>query len=82
MTSGYLLQTSVAFLRLMNALKPRPTFDVLIMSEESSVARQAIETAYALKQLIQAGVRVFFNLEDRERTFDRRDHAVADHVRG
>ena len=27
-------------------------------------------TAYALKQLVQAGVRVFFYLEDRERTLD------------
>ena len=28
--------------------------------------REAIETAYALKQLVQAGVRVFFYLENRE----------------
>jgi DNA invertase Pin-like site-specific DNA recombinase len=51
-------------------LKPRPPFQVLIMSEESRLGREAIETAYALKQLITAGVRVFFYLEDRERTFD------------
>ena len=31
---------------------------------------KAIETAYALKQLVQAGVRVFFYMEDRERTLD------------
>jgi DNA invertase Pin-like site-specific DNA recombinase len=54
----------------MAALKPRPPFHVLIMSEESRLGREAIETAYALKQLITAGVRVFFYLEDRERTFD------------
>ncbi len=58
------------FVRLMNALKPRARFDVLIMSEESRLGREAIETAYALKQLITAGVRVFFYLDDRERTFD------------
>ena len=40
------------------------------MSEESRLGREAIETAYALKQLITAGVRVFFYLEDRERTLD------------
>ena len=40
------------------------------MSEESRLGREAIETAYALKQLVQAGVRVFFYLEDRERTLD------------
>jgi DNA invertase Pin-like site-specific DNA recombinase len=58
------------FLRLMNSLKPRPSFQVLVMSEESRLGREAIETAYALKQLVQAGVRVFFYLEDRERTLD------------
>lgn len=58
------------FLRLINALKPRPSFQVLIMSEESRLGREAIETAYALKQLVTAGVRVSFYLEDRERTLD------------
>jgi site-specific DNA recombinase len=58
------------FVRLMNALKPRAPFQVLVMSEESRLGREAIETAYALKQLVQAGVRVFFYLEDRERTLD------------
>lgn len=54
----------------MNALKPRAPFQVLVMSEESRLGREAIETAYALKQLVQAGVRVFFYLENRERTLD------------
>ncbi len=58
------------FLRLMNALKPRAPFGVLIMSEESRLGREQIETAYALKQITDAGVRVFFYLEDRERTLD------------
>jgi DNA invertase Pin-like site-specific DNA recombinase len=35
------------FVRLMAALKPRPPFQVLIMSEESRLGREAIETAYA-----------------------------------
>ena len=58
------------FVRLMNALKPSPPFQALIMSEESRLGREAIETAYALKQLVTAGVRVWFYLEDRERTLD------------
>src|SRR5262249_7889424 len=58
------------FLRLMNALRPRPPFQMLIMSEESRLGREQIETAYALKQLVTAGVRVFLYLEDRERTLD------------
>ncbi len=58
------------FLRLMNALTPTPPFQILIMSEESRLGRESIEVAYVLKQLVQAGVRVFFCLEDRERTLD------------
>jgi site-specific DNA recombinase len=58
------------FLRLMNALTPRPPFQVLVMAEESRLGREQIETAYALKQIMDAGVRVFFYLEDRERTLD------------
>ena len=54
----------------MNALKPNPPFQILIMSEESRLGRESIETDYALKQLVTAGVRVFFYLEDRERTLD------------
>jgi DNA invertase Pin-like site-specific DNA recombinase len=54
----------------MNALKPRPAFDVIVMSEESRLGREAIETAYALKQIMSAGVKVFFYLSGRERTFE------------
>ena len=56
--------------RLLNALRPQPRFQALIMSEESRLGREQIETAYMLKQIMQAGVRVFFYLEDRERTLD------------
>ncbi|PWT75597.1 MAG: hypothetical protein C5B60_05135 [Chloroflexi bacterium] len=58
------------FIRLMNALKPEPSFQALLMSEESRLGRESIETSYALKQLIDAGIRLFFYLEDRERTLD------------
>ena len=68
--SGAEFTTRPGFLRLMNALKPKPPFQVLIMSEEARLGREATETAYALKQLVQAGVRVFFYMEDRERTLD------------
>lgn len=56
--------------RLLNALKPRPPFQVLVMSEESRLGRESIEVAYALKALVQADVRVFLYLEDRERTLN------------
>jgi site-specific DNA recombinase len=68
--SGAEFANRPGFLRLMSALKPRPSFQVLVMSEESRLGREAIETACALKQLVTGGVRVFFYLEDRERTLD------------
>ena len=37
--------------RLLNALAPMPAFQVLIMSEESRLGREATETAWALKLL-------------------------------
>lgn len=58
------------FIRLMNSLKPRPPFSVLIMSEESRLGREQIKTAYALQQLTDAGVRVWFYLTDTERKLD------------
>lgn len=54
----------------MNALKPKPPFQILIMSEESRLGRESIETGYAFKQLVTAGVRVFLYMEDRKRTLD------------
>jgi site-specific DNA recombinase len=64
--SGAEFTNRPGFLRLMNALKPRPAFQVLVMSEVSRLGREQIETAYALKQLSTAGVRCFSYLEDRE----------------
>ena len=58
------------FLRLMNALKPRPPFQVLIMSEESRLGREMVDTMGALKQLVTVGVRVFYYMTDSERTLD------------
>jgi DNA invertase Pin-like site-specific DNA recombinase len=54
--------------RLLNALSPRPPFQALIMSEESRLGREAIETGYTLKQITDAGIRVFFYRTDQERT--------------
>jgi site-specific DNA recombinase len=56
--------------RLLAALTPRPPFDVLVMSEESRLGREAIETAWVLKRITDAAVRVFFYLDDRERTLE------------
>jgi hypothetical protein len=40
------------------------------MSEGSRLGRESIETSFIMKQLVSAGVRVFFYMEDRERTLD------------
>ena len=56
--------------RLLNTLRPHPPFQVLIMSEESRLGREQIETAYVIKQILDAGVRLFYYLDDRERTLD------------
>lgn len=68
--SGAEFANRAGFVRLMNALKPRPPFQVLVMSEESRLGREAIETSYTLKQLLQANVQVWFYLEDRQRTLE------------
>jgi DNA invertase Pin-like site-specific DNA recombinase len=58
-------------MQLLNVLKPRARpFDVLVMAEGSRLGRESIETSYVLKQIVQAGVRVFFYLTDTERTLD------------
>lgn len=68
--SGAEFANRPGFVRLMNSVKPRAGFGVLVMSEQSRLGRESIETAYALKQLISVGVRVFFYLEDREPTLN------------
>src|SRR5262245_49660684 len=40
------------------------------MMEESRLGRESIETAWTLKQITDAGVRVFFYLTDQERTLE------------
>jgi resolvase-like protein len=68
--SGAEFANRPGLVRLLAALKPKPAFQVLIVSEESRLGRESIETAYVIKQLVTAGVRLFFYLEDRERTLD------------
>jgi DNA invertase Pin-like site-specific DNA recombinase len=54
----------------MNALKPRPRFQVLVVSDLDRLGREAVETAMAIKTLNQAGVRVFADLTDAEIKLD------------
>jgi DNA invertase Pin-like site-specific DNA recombinase len=68
--SGAEFANRPGFVRLMAALKPRAPFGALVMSEESRLGREQIETAYAMKQLVTSGVRVFSYLTDTEPTLD------------
>ncbi len=57
-------------MRLLNALQPRAPFNVLIVSELSRLGREQLETGYAVKQLSQAGVKIFSYLEQKEILLD------------
>lgn len=64
--SGAEFSNRPGYMRLLNALKPRASFHVLMVSELSRIGREQLETGYAIKQLSQAGVRIFSYLEQRE----------------
>lgn len=64
--SGAEFVKRLGYVRLMSALKGKPPFQALIMSEESRLGRGRIETEHSLKRIIDAGVRVFYFLSDRE----------------
>lgn len=68
--SGAEFQNRPGYMRLLNALKPRAPFEVLIVSELSRLGREQLETGYACKQLSKAGVRIFSYLENREIALD------------
>ena len=64
--SGAEFETRPGFVRLVNALTRKASFDVLIVSELSRLGRERFETGYALKRLSQAGVKVYGYLADAE----------------
>src|SRR5215475_11973088 len=54
--SGAEFDRRPGFVRLLNLLKPKASFQILIVSELSRLGREQLETGYAVKQLSQAGV--------------------------
>ncbi|MGH2609793.1 MAG: recombinase family protein, partial [Tepidiformaceae bacterium] len=80
--SGVEFKKRPGFNRLMAALYPRPAFQVLVMSEESRLGRDQIETLNALKQIIDAEVRVFVYLDDREVTLGDATQTALVQLRG
>ncbi len=78
-SGGEFLKRS-GFLRLLAdaARVPRP-FDVLVVSEESRLGRDRVETEFRIKTLVDAGVRIFYFHEDRE---VRMDSATGSFIEG
>ncbi len=68
--SGAEFKARAGLLRLLDALKNGKPFNALVMSEESRLGREQVETAYILKSITDAGVRVFYYLEDKEAKLD------------
>ena len=68
--SGAEFERRPGFVALMSALKPRPPFEILVMSEESRLGRSTNEVPYALGRLIRAGVEVWCYRDARKITLD------------
>jgi DNA invertase Pin-like site-specific DNA recombinase len=62
--SGAEFERRPGLMRLLGSLRPRPSFRALIVYNRDRLGREQIETAYIIKQLIQAGVRVFESRSD------------------
>jgi site-specific DNA recombinase len=64
--SGAEFMKRPGYLALMNALRPRPPFQVLIVMEQSRLGRSLDEVPYALKRITDARVQVHCYLTDSE----------------
>jgi DNA invertase Pin-like site-specific DNA recombinase len=68
--SGAEFKNRAAPVRLLDTIKNGRPSHAVVMSEESRLGREQVETAYVVKQITDAGVRVFYCLEDREARLD------------
>jgi len=66
--SGVQYDTRPGLVRLLNVLKSRPPFQVLLITDASRLGRDSMKTADVLEQIVNAGVQILFYGEDRERT--------------
>ncbi len=64
--SGVEYDTRPGLLRLLNVVKSRPPFQVLLITDASRLGRDPIQTADVIKQIGEARVRVLFYGEDGE----------------
>ena len=57
--SGAEFERRPALMRLLNTLKPRAPFAVLVLADKDRLGREQFETNHILKQISVAGVRIF-----------------------
>ncbi len=67
--SGAEFENRPGFQRLIAALKPK-AFDVVVCSEPSRLGRDMTFTAYFVRQIVGAGVRIFYYQTDEEEKAD------------
>lgn len=68
--SGAEFKNRAGLIRFLDTLKNGKPFNAVVMSEESRLGREQVETAYILKQITDAVVRVFYYMEGREARLD------------
>lgn len=68
--SGAEFKARAGLLRFLDALKNGRPFNAVVMSEESRLGREQVETAYVFKQIRDAGLRIFFYMTDQEARLD------------
>ncbi len=80
--SGAEFKNRPALLRLLNALKPAPPFDVVVMMEPSRLGRDRLSTELVARDLVEAGVRLFYYLTDEEERLDTPEQRFVMAARG
>jgi DNA invertase Pin-like site-specific DNA recombinase len=68
--SGAEFKTRAGLLKFLDALQNGRPFDALVTMEDSRLGREQIATAYVKQQILTAGVRIFYYLDDREVRMD------------
>ncbi len=69
-TSGAEFRGRLGLLKFLEALRNGKPFSALVMMDESRLGREQIETQYTLKQITDAGVRVFYYQTGEEAKLD------------
>jgi len=69
-TSGAEFRARPGLLRLLNALENGCPFNAVVMGDDDRLGREQFETGYLLKQITDAGCRIFFYLDAREAVLD------------